>query len=175
MEEKMGKVEQVEQVEEVEQIKENQNKEQNQKEEQEDTPKDHENQEEEEEENQEEGEEHPIDKLSLIIEDIESQERRLSNRNAGDLKYELTKNIYPILKSIISSVIELAFNDDDEENENDSDENENMEEIEKAIENETKEIKEICKIILENKETNNEKVVLWAEKFMKKLEEINNV
>ena len=123
------------------------------------------------EEEEEDGEPHPIDKLAAIIEDIESQERRLGNRNAGDLKYELTRNIYPTLKKIIASVIELAL--DDEEDEEDE-EDEITEEMQKAIENETKEMEDVCKKILEKKDENHEKVVAWAENFLKKLDEVKN-
>lgn len=61
-------------------------------------------------EDQQELPDHPADRLMACFEEVEEQEKRLSNRRAGDLKYELLNNVYPIIRQLISSV--LDFMDD---------------------------------------------------------------
>jgi len=61
-------------------------------------------------EDQQELPDHPADRLMVCFEEVEEQEKRLANRRAGDLKYELVNNVYPIIRQLISAV--LDFMDD---------------------------------------------------------------
>jgi DNA primase catalytic subunit len=56
---------------------------------------------------QEEISDHPADRLLACLQEVEEQEKRLINRRSGDLKYELTNNVYPIIKQIISATLDF--------------------------------------------------------------------
>lgn len=132
----------------------------------------------EEQEEQEELRDHPADRLMACFNEVEEQEKRLSNRRAGDLKYELTNNVYPIIRQVISAVLDFI---DDIESVEITDEQE--EELKKSMEtavNNCKMITEICDYIESNniqlpeQMKNNARIVSdWAKKTIENSTQVN--
>jgi hypothetical protein len=60
---------------------------------------------------------HPADILESVIDEIERQGKRLNSRRSGDLKFELTNNIYPILHRMSEAILGLIEMIEDEEEE----------------------------------------------------------
>jgi len=103
--------------------------------------------EEENEEEEEEGEQdHPVDFLADLIGEIEKQEKRLRAKNPHNLRQELMNNVYPIIKSAISAVIEWMIGIEDGTI---GGSNEPDEEVQKIIIETAKKTVSICKKIVE--------------------------
>ncbi len=121
---------------------------------------------------------HPADRLMACFNEVEEQEKRLANRRAGDLKYELTNNVYPIIRQVISAV--LDFIDDIEVPEiTEEQEIELRKSMELAVEN-CKAIVEIIEYlesnksdIPENMKNNMKKVSDWAKQTIENSKHIS--
>lgn len=119
---------------------------------------------------------HPADRLTACVEEILSQEKRLSNRNAGNLKYELVNNIYPLMRTAFSALIDYMDGmDGDEEDE----------EVEKAIQESLRVGVENCQklvalnesiggklkeIMSEEERVDYDSVIDWARKSIEQAE-----
>lgn len=93
---------------------------------------------------------HPADRLMVCFEEVEEQEKRLTNRRSGDLKYELVNNVYPIIKQIISAVLDFMDDFEQEPEITEESEHEIMKVIEQSIEN-CKYVVNLCEYLEKNK------------------------
>ena len=98
----------------------------------------------EEEEDEEEGP-HPLEILNEVIEDLESQQKRLGSKNAGNLKFELKNNVYPAILRIAAVLYDyIDYMESDEE----SEEDQAAAEMEEVIKEETEKIELVCEAIM---------------------------
>ena len=124
---------------------------------------------------EEEEVDHPVDRLVACMEEIMVQEKRLASKNSGNLKYELANNVYPLLRTAFSAVID--FIDANEPDEND--------EIQKMIEENVKVGMENCKrlmliddefgaaiasILSPERQSDYTDVISWAKKSVEETE-----
>lgn len=133
-----------------------------------------------EEDEQEENEDHPLDRLSESIDKIEKQLVRLENRNAGNLKFELVNNVYPILFDALRAIYVWMSDVEDDLSAEQSDETSNeaeegAEEFQRSIKEESLKVIAVCDKIISSKETGAmseedwQQVVDWAEETKRKV------
>jgi len=119
----------------------------------------------------------PLDILEGTIDRIDKQIVRLQNRNAGNLKFELINNLYPIMSEAFTSILtwmaELEDSVDDED-----DDGQSAEEFQKTLRAESERVLSVCQKLISAKESGSmsedewKMVVDWAEETYKKVQPV---
>jgi len=124
---------------------------------------------------EEEEVDHPVDRLVACMEEIMVQEKRLVSKTPHNLKYELANNVYPLLRTAFSAIIDFIDATEPDENE----------EIQKMIEENVKVAMENCKklinideefgaaiasILSPSHKSDYEDVLAWAKKSVEETE-----
>ncbi len=118
---------------------------------------------------------HPIDLLGFCVEDIDAQERRLRSKNPTNLKVELQRNVYPILKRGFAAIQEWMMDMEDFQADSTAGQ------MEEAVKEATEEALDVCEKIkqIDKNESAKEilgedwnKITKWADKTIEQSKKV---
>ena len=118
---------------------------------------------------------HPGELIAQAQQEIADQLKRLESRNAGNLKFELVNNVYPIILGILDPLLHWMATIEEDLDELMADEPEGTEaidpEMQKAIEEGAKKVIGVCEKIVELEKTPNDPILMkdvsaWAKETL---------
>jgi len=114
---------------------------------------------------------HPGELIAQAQQEIADQLKRLESRNAGNLKFELVNNVYPIILGILDPLLHWMATIEEDLDELMADEPEVDPEMQKALEEGAKKVIGVCEKIVELEKTPNDPILMkdvsaWAKETL---------